>query len=60
MSDEKRVSPQKRWKCACPSWTTARECMVIRLAPDDMERHSEPYIEGCECACHEYDEDADA
>lgn len=54
---EKRESPQRRWKCACPSWTTARECMHLRHAPDDAELHSGGW-DGCECACHEeYDDD---
>ncbi|HEU6452880.1 MAG TPA: hypothetical protein VFT57_15795 [Gemmatimonadaceae bacterium] len=53
---EGRESPQQRWKCACPAWTTQRECMHLRYAPDVAEIHSGAYEE-CECACHEEGDD---
>lgn len=67
MEAGREESPQRRWKCACPSWTTPRECAEIRAtratAPDDIARHSEKFRdlldEWCECACHERDEDDD-
>lgn len=53
MRETTQESPQRRARCACPSWTTARQCYCLRHAPDDTE----PKDEECECACHEPDED---
>lgn len=53
LDEERERSPQERLKCACPSWTAARECCCLRYAPDD----SEPKDEACECSCHEEDYD---
>jgi hypothetical protein len=50
---EPRESPQARWKCACPSWTTRRQCFQARYG------FNNEYDEECECACHETDEDDD-
>lgn len=49
-SADRQVSPQERGKCACPSWSTARDCI--------RRRYDEPLSdEECECLCHsEYDE----
>jgi hypothetical protein len=49
----KTLSPQRRAKCACPSWTSARQCYCLRYAPDDTE----PKDEVCECVCHDEDDD---
>lgn len=43
---EPRVSPQQQQKCACPSWTSARDCIRHRYGDSDHD-------EACECACHE-------
>jgi hypothetical protein len=53
-------SPQQRLKCACPSWTTRRECIRIRYADDiryaDLAQWPD---DECECPCHETEDYSD-
>lgn len=50
-----RMSPQQRIQCACPQWTTPRECNCLRYAPDD----SEPKDDVCECPYHDEEDEDD-
>lgn len=45
------VSPQARLKCACPSWTSRRECVRVRYVDNKLDSD-----DACECVCHEDDE----
>jgi hypothetical protein len=56
-------SPQARWKCACPAWTTGRGCYQRRYAESYAESVGRGHMnmdgDVCECACHETEEDSD-
>lgn len=46
------MSPQERIGCACPAYTTARECWRLRYDDDDGDPDDR-----CECVCHEAGDD---
>ena len=66
-SSPSALSPQEVFKCACPYWTDAEQCMEIRhpqpLAFDDSDgpdmAGSEDSIEECSCGCHNENKEDD-